>query len=194
MAEAMEEFVAHRDKYNGGGGWPFGGWGVDNRTDITNKFNNAKNWVKGRPDNFFKHLRSQFGLNSPNKLTINNANEDVEITFNGVKLSKKTFNGKFFNGYTITLSGKAPEGKTIIGWKATGAEEKQYDGETVSVMMPNSTLDISPILGIDTGIENVYLSSTTSHPSPLYDLMGNKVNTPKRGQIYIQNGKKIIWR
>ena len=197
MAEAMEEFVAHRDKYNGGGGggWPFGGWGqTDNRKDITNKFNNAKNWVKGRPDNFFNHLKSQWGLGTPNTLTINKANEDVEITFNGVKLSKNTFNGKFFNNHTITLSGKAPEGKTIVGWKTTGANNKQYDGETMSLMMPNSTLDISPILGDDTGIENVEISSLASRPTSLYDLMGNKVNTPKRGQIYIQNGKKIMWR
>ena len=197
MAEAMEEFVAHRDKYNGGGGggWPFGGWGqTDNRKDITNKFNNAKNWVKGRPDNFFNHLKSQWGLGTPNTLTINKANEDVEITFNGVKLSKNTFNGKFFNGHTITLSGKAPEGKTIVGWKTTGANNKQYDGETMSLMMPNSTLDISPILGDDTGIENVEISSLTSRPTSLYDLMGNKVKTPQAGKIYIKNGKKIMWR
>ena len=197
MAEAMEEFVAHRDKYNGGGGggWPFGGWGqTDNRKDITNKFNNAKNWVKGRPDNFFNHLKSQWGLGTPNTLTINKANEDVEITFNGVKLSKNTFNGKFFNGHTITLSGKAPEGKTIVGWKTTGANNKQYDGETMSLMMPNSTLDISPILGDDTGIENVEISSLASRPTSLYDLMGNKVKTPQAGKIYIKNGKKIMWR
>ena len=197
MAEAMEEFVAHRDKYNGGGGgWGgWGGWGQpDNRKDITDKFNNAKNWVKGRPDNFLKHLKNQWGLSTPNKLTINNTNQDVEITFNGVKLSKNTFNGKFFNGRTITLSGKAPEGKTIIGWKATGVEIKQYDGETVSLMMPNSTLDISPILDVDTGIENVERPVLASQSTVLYDLMGNMVKTPLAGKIYIKNGKKVMWR
>jgi hypothetical protein len=190
MAEAMEEFVAHRDKYNPGWGW----FPPDNRGDITNKFNNAKNWVKGRPENFFKHIKSQWRLYDPNKLTINKANEDVEITFNGIKLSKKTFNGKFFSGHTITLSGKAPEGKTIIGWKETGVEEIEYDGETVSIMMPACSLDISPILADATGIENVDVSTVTSTPSALYDLMGNKVKTPQAGKIYIQNGKKILWR
>ena len=42
-AEAMEEFVAHRDKYNPG---------RDNRTDINNKFDNAKKWLAGNPANW----------------------------------------------------------------------------------------------------------------------------------------------
>ena len=55
--EAMEEFVAHRDKYNPGWGW----WS-DNRGEITNKFNDAKNWAEGRPNYFYQHIGNQWNL------------------------------------------------------------------------------------------------------------------------------------
>ena len=176
-----------------------------------NKFEDAKNWLAGyteqgwwgqpgttydpRTEYFYKHIGNQWKLGSPIALTINKTTKaDVEITFNGVKLSKKTFNGKFFNGHYITLSGKAPEGKTIVGWKATGVEQKQYNGETVTLMMPDCTLDISPVLADATGIETIETSDIRHQTSDIYDLLGNKVKTPQAGKLYIQNGKKTIWR
>ena len=205
--EAMEEFVAHRDKYNAGGGW----WGQsDNRADITNKFNDAKKWLAGyteqgwwgqsttykpRTDYFYEHIGQQWNLGTAKTLTINKENkEDVEITFNGIKLSKNTFDGKFFKNRAITLSAVAPEGYAVTGWKVTGAMNQDYEGSTLTLEMPNGNIAINPIVGNDenSGINVVKNEALASHN--IYDLMGNKIKTPLTGRIYIQNGKKIIWR
>ena len=187
--EAMEEFVAHRDKYDS-----WGWWGPkDNRADIENKFNAAKTWAEGRPDNFYKHIGNHWNLGTAKTLTINKqSKEAVEITFNGIKLSKNTFDGKFFKNRTITLNGNATtEGKAVTGWKVTGAIEQEYQGSELMLQMPNGNIAINPIIGEASGIEEIHKSAIKN--DAIYDLLGNKVKTPQTGRIYIQNGKKITW-
>lgn len=190
--EAMEEFVAHRDKYNPGWGW----WPADNRGDITNKFNNAKNWANGRPEQFYKHIGNKWSLGTPIALTINKSNKsDVQIVFNDIKLSGNVFDGKYFKNRTITLSATAnEEGKTVTGWKVTGAISKEVHGSELTLQMPNGAVNINPIVGFGSGIEDIELSSVNAQRSTIYDLQGRQITTPQAGRVYIQNGKKIIWR
>ena len=187
--EAMEEFVAHRDKYNPGWGW----W-TDNRGDITNKFNDAKNWAEGRPNYFYQHIGNQWNLGTPRTLTINKTKKsDIEITFNGIKLSDKVFDGKYFKDRTITLSATVTEGdKTVTGWKVTGAVNKEVQGSELTLQMPNGNIAIEPIVGVGSGIEEIANSQQPKAKGQLYDLLGNKVQTAQTGRIYIQNGKKIV--
>jgi hypothetical protein len=189
--EAMEEFVAHRDKYNGGGGW--GWWGQpDNRGDIENKFNNAKSWAEGRPENFYKHISNQWNLGTPRALTINKTNKsDVEITFNDIKLSGNVFDGKYFKNRTITLSATAnEEGKMVSGWKVTGSVNKEVQGSELTLQMPDGSLTINPIVGIGSGIEEIANSQLMANDQ-FYDLKGNKVTHPTKG-LYIRNGRKVV--
>ena len=187
--EAMEEFVAHRDKYNPGWGW----W-TDNRGDITNKFNDAKNWAEGRPNYFYQHIGNQWNLGTPRTLTINKTKKsDIEITFNGIKLSDKVFDGKYFKDRTITLSATVTEGdKTVTGWKITGAVNKEVQGSELTLQMPNGNIAIEPIVGVGSGIEEIANSQQLKAKGQLYDLLGNKVQTAQTGRIYIQNGKKVV--
>ena len=187
--EAMEEFVAHRDKYNPGWGW----W-TDNRGDITNKFNDAKNWAEGRPIYFYQHIGNQWNLGTPRTLTINKTKKsDIEITFNGIKLSDKVFDGKYFKDRTITLSATVTEGdKTVTGWKVTGAVNKEVQGSELTLQMPNGNIAIEPIVGVGSGIEEIANSQQPKAKGQLYDLLGNKVQTAQTGRIYIQNGKKVV--
>ena len=187
--EAMEEFVAHRDKYNPGWGW----W-TDNRGDITNKFNDAKNWAEGRPNYFYQHIGNQWNLGTPRTLTINKTKKsDIEITFNGIKLSDKVFDGKYFKDRTITLSATVTEGdKTVTGWKVTGAVNKEVQGSELTLQMPNGNIAIEPIVGVGSGIEEIANSQQPKANGQLYDLLGNKVQTAQTGRIYIQNGKKVV--
>jgi hypothetical protein len=189
--EAMEEFVAHRDKYNPGWGW----W-TDNRGDITNKFNDAKNWAEGRPNYFYQHIGNQWNLGTPRTLTINKTKKsDIEITFNGIKLSDKVFDGKYFKDRTITLSATVTEGdKTVTGWKVTGAINKEVQGSELTLQMPNGNIAIEPIVGVGSGIKTILSSEIRNQKSDIYDLLGNKIATPQKGRIYIQNGKKITWQ
>ena len=183
--EAMEEFVAHRDKYNPGWGW----FPPDNRSDIENKFKDAKNWAKGRPDNFYKHIGDQWKLGSPVALTINKtAKADVDITVNGIKLSNNVFDGKYFKDRSLTIIG----GETVKGWRLSGAKNEEVTGSELTINMTNSKLTIEPIVGQSNDIVEIQNQAIKS--DVIYDLLGNKVVTPQTGRIYIQNGKKITWR
>ena len=188
-AEAMEEFVAHRDKYNT---WSW----VGNRTEITNKFNDAKKWAEGRPNYFYQHIGNQWNLGTPRTLTINKTQKsDIEITFNDIKLSGSVFDGKYFKDCTISLSATATEeGKTVTGWKVTGAINKEVQGSELTLQMPNGNIAIEPIVGVGSGIKTILSSDIRHQTSDIYDLLGNKIATPQKGRMYIQNGKKITWQ
>ena len=190
QAEAMEEFVAHRDKYNPGWGW----WPADNRGEITNKFNEAKNWAEGRPNYFYQHIGNQWNLGTPRTLTINKTNKsDVEITFNDIKLSDKVFDGKYFKNRAITLTATVTEGdKTVTGWKVTGAVNKEVQSSELTLQMPNGNIAIEPIVGVGSGIEEIANSQQPKANGQLYDLLGNKVQSAQTGRIYIRNGKKVV--
>ncbi len=188
--EAMEEFVAHRDKYNPGWGW----WPVDNRSEINNKFNDAKNWAEGRPNYFYQHIAQQWNLGTPVALTVNTSKQNVDITINGIELSENTFDGKFFANRQLTITGTAPEGKVVTGWHLSGARNEDVAGSELTINMTSSALNIEPIVGNASDIKTIDASTLNAQSSPIYDLKGNRVTTPKAGAIYIQNGKKICWR
>ncbi len=185
-AEAMEEFVAHRDKYDG---WSW--WGPkDNRQDITDKFNNAKNWATGRPEHFYKHIGNQWGLGSPVALTINKqTNKDLEITVNGIKLNGNVFDGKYFANKKLTVSA----GESVKGWRLTGGIKEDVAGSVLTIDMPKSSLKVEPLFEQVTGIEEVD-ATLSKVEGAVYDLQGRKVTTPQAGRIYIQNGKKQVWQ
>ena len=184
QAEAMEEFVAHRDKYNP---WSW----LGNAVEINNKFNDAKNWAEGRPENFYKHIGSQWGLGSPVALTINkDTKSDIEITFNGIKMSKNVFDGKYFKNRAMTISG----GETVKGWRLSGAKNEDVAGSELTINMTSSALKIEPLFEEITGIQTIENAESSIDNASVYDLLGNKVQTPQTGRIYIQNGKKITWQ
>ena len=167
QAEAMEEFVAHRDKYNPG---------RDNRTDINNKFDNAKKWLAGKPkqnwweqdvpprsDYFLEHMSAQWGLGTAIPVTINKevASDKVpdEVLVNGIKLTKGVFDGKLFEGRQITLEGKTnvTSDKIVTGWNIEktasngSVETTTVDGATCTFTMPLAkdykSLKINAIMG-----------------------------------------------
>ena len=177
LDEALEEFVAHRDKYNS--------WG-NNRQDILNKFENAKKWLAGyeeqgwggggwwggggggqtivhqpRTDYFTNYIGERYKLGTAIPVTINKDATELPDTVivNDIPLSKGVFNGKLFPNRQITVSGIAPEGKAIKGWKVITSPEngstqtKEYEGAELSMTMPVcKSLSIEAILGEDTGI------------------------------------------
>ena len=170
MAEAMEEFVAHRDKYNpgwGGGGWGGGGWGwpgggggqSNNRNDITNKFNSAKNWAEGRPNNFYTFIGNKWSLGTAKAVTVNkNVNENnlpATVAINGIELTKGVFNGKLFPNRMYTVTATAPEGQIVKGWKVTkNNQTSTVEGSEYAFTLDASTSSfaIEALLAEDTGV------------------------------------------
>ena len=197
--EAMEEFVAHRDKFNPGWGW----WAVDNRSDIENKFAEAKRWAENRPNNFYRFIGDQWYLGKAIPVTINKGNSDkVEsVTVNDYKLSKGVFDGKLFPSTELYISSMASGDNSIVGWRviynpSTDNEEIEvFDGNDVTFILKDcKSATIEPIFEVGTGIQTIKETASKADNAAIYDLLGNKVTTPKAGRIYIRNGKKETWR
>ena len=187
QAEAMEEFVAHRDKYNPGWGW----FPPDNRGDITNKFKNAKTWAEGRPNYFYKHIGDKWNLGTAIPLTINKENLDATITFNDITLSENIFDGKFFAGRNIQLSGVAEEeGKEVVGWKIDkDGSVSEETGATLNIEMPNcKKLAITPIIGLGgaSGIREMALDG--QNVKAIYNLQGVQQKALQKGVNIIVYG------
>jgi len=67
------------------------------------ELSNAKNWLKGRTASFYSQVASQYGLGTPiateiNKHMADTVLNDLDITFNGITLSKGRFDGKYYAG------------------------------------------------------------------------------------------------
>lgn len=163
QTEAMEEFVAHRNKYNSG---------HDNRTDINNKFDNAKKWLTGyteqswghsttynsRTDYFYDFIRQKWGLGTAIPVTINKEVDATkipdEVLVNGIKLTKGVFDGKLFLNREITLEGKTNNGNglSVTKWEiktiANGVENTTYsNGPTYTFNVPSCTkLSINAVM------------------------------------------------
>jgi hypothetical protein len=150
QAEALEEFVAHRQLYPSYGG--------NSRDQITGKFNNAKNWAQGRPNYFINHLKSKWNLGTARSVTINKevdaTNIPDEVLVNGIKLTKGVFDGKLFEGRQITLEGKTNNGNglSVTKWKikttVNGRETTTYsNGPTYTFNVPSCTkLSINAVM------------------------------------------------
>ena len=179
IEEALEEFVAHRNKYNS--------WG-NNRNDILNKFDSAKKWLAGwveenqwggwwgggggktvhqsRMYHFYNQLSKQYQLGDTILVTVNKNVNDLpdSVTINGIKLSKGIFDGKLFPNRMYTISAKAPEGKSIKGWKvittpASGSKQtKEYEGSEFALNLTTcKSVSIEAILGDETGISTAFV-------------------------------------
>jgi len=168
VEEALEEFVAHRNKYNS--------WSWNNREDILNKFRDARKWLAGyvesnpwsgsvtyksRTDNYLSHLAQQYSLGTAIPVTINAecATLPDSVLVNGIALSHGVFNGKLFPNRQVVVEGRTTGSQTVTGWDmkqtaSNGAVTSSHiDGPVCSFQMPVcKKLSLNAIVGEDTGI------------------------------------------
>ena len=184
-AESMEEFVAHRDKYNPGWGW----WPVDNRSEIENKFNAAKQWAEGRPNNFYNHIGKKWNLGTAFPVTINKgvADKPETVTVNGIKLSEGVFDGKFFPNRQLTITATAPEGKTIAGWKVTttptsgSKQTENYEGSELKLKPAScKSMSIEAIFSVGSGISEKK-AERNDDVKAIYNLRGERQQSLSSG-------------
>lgn len=172
------------------------------------ELNNARNWIAQRTGYFYKYIAEYYGLGSPIPLTINTSADEaerseMEITFNGVKLSEALFDGKFFKDRRVNLSGRSlREGYIVKGWKVTTKDNNSkettetVDGSDYSFLMPSCNgISIEAIVGIDTGIHSIL---SDNQPSEYYNLKGVKLNGKRHPEVIIsrqgKSSRKILSR
>jgi hypothetical protein len=128
--------------------------------------NSINDWLNQRTDVFYTHLKNYYNLGTLTNMTVNKElseadAKDIPFYFNGVKLTKGVFDGKFFQNRSVTLEGTAENGKKVVGWTVTktvsgNTTTTQVDGSQYAFTMPACTkLQINAITGIDTGINDV---------------------------------------
>ena len=188
------EWDHHHDAVYGNPWWPV----------YDNDLKDAHNWLSKRTAEMYKHIGSQFKLGSPIPLTVSietGKEEDASLNFNGVSLSKNSFDGKFFSGRTISLESTADE-LPIAGWRITetlngSTTTREVSGSQLSIEMPSCTkLAITAITGTPDGIGTIK-TVPNLRSSNIYDLNGRIIrqgSTSLDGLphgIYIIGGKKV---
>ena len=157
------EFTYHRRLYQYNQWWP---------RNYNEELRDARNWLSRRTDQFYQQLGDYYKLGSPIKLTINKRTErveDIDITFNGHKLSNGMFDGKFFAGREVVLSGEAYGGRTGSGWNvltisSKGAVNTQVNGANYKFVMPQCTsLTITPMMTDASAINHLGSNQWTWH-------------------------------
>lgn len=178
----------------------------------SNELSSAQTWLKNRTNFMYQHLADYYSLGSPISLTINSSlteteKENIKIIFNGIPLTKETFNGKFFKSREINLSSELKENatQTVTGWDVV---QTNTDG-TISTIhinipeysfyMPNcKNLEINATLGTFDSIEEYQITSNdnTSEVQDYYDSRGIQHNNLRKGMniVRFKNGTtKKVW-
>ena len=195
-----DELLVHKNELNPPSPWGWG-WGGSNEDNIKNDAKSIRDWLSKRDNAFIKQMADFYKLGTAISMTINKdveGAEDTGICFNGVKLTKGTFDGKFFQDRAITLEGDPESDKVVTGWKivTNGSNTEEVQGSRLEMVMPQCTsLAITALIETN-GIRTI--SNETTKAQDIYDLNGRKVRSGStsleglpRG-IYIVGGKKFI--
>ena len=119
--------------------------------NYTDELSKARNWAEQRGKNFSAHLQKhyQFGALTDlviNPTTVDAVEEPVDITVNGIRLSKPSFNGQFPVDRVLTVSGQPANGRKISGWnvvkinKGGGTTTEKTVGATVEFTIPSTCM------------------------------------------------------
>lgn len=160
------EYTNHRALFNPW--WP----------DYSQELSSAKTWVSRRTDYFLTHMAEYYKLGTPRRVTIDRGRtDDVQITVNDIALSGRSFDGRYYEGGTMRISGCSSDGTPVSRWivrTVMGGETKVVSrtGETVSVVVPAGVteLQISSVPGVD-AVDDISIDQA-SGPVEVYDLQG----------------------
>lgn len=170
------------------------------------ELNSAHQWVINRTPSFYQQLANYYKLGSPTPLKINGlvSDEDltdVEISFNGIKLSEGRFDGKFFAGRQVSLQANGNAGRQVTGWRITfvssdrPTEITEVSGSRYDFLMPTcNNLMINALFNEPNGIKSMDMAEwkwdVVGHQLLLSDLVpGSLVNVFDMKGISIWKGR-----
>ena len=179
------EYPFHRELYNKW--WP----------NYAEELGNARNWLKQRDKCFLNYVKDYYKLDSTIPMTINSGQESTNaaITFNGVKLTKGVFDGKYYKGQKVTLNSTPVDGQQVVSWTvvvvaANGTTTTEYSGPSCSFDMPSCTkVIVNAKLGATDGIDQQSLRKWT------WQISGNQLqlsNIPARTRIALYDLQGIL--
>lgn len=154
-------------------------------------------WWPARIEAVYTNLASRFALGDTFPLSIDP--RDHPLTINNVAMTRPTFDGKWFTGRRLALStdDDAPcawvvettlDDGFISGQRLYGST-MALDGFPAGTRAVRIYLDLNPATS---DIDEISAAADAT-PASVYDLQGRPVSNPRRGQLYIVNGQKIIY-
>ena len=120
------------------------------------------------------------------KVSIDNGrSDDVKLTVNDIELHKRDFNGKYYEGMDLRVSGVDGAGQPVTRWAVTVRQNgsstvTNYDGPLLTVTVPAGceSVLINSVPGASGGIEDVEADGLDSSlPVEVYDLQGRSLGT-----------------
>ena len=138
--------------------------------NYSSELSSARNWIANRTSSFYQQLSDYYGLGTACPLTVDKDLTDEEranltLTINDIPVTTGYFDGKFFQGRSITFKGTPVAGKKVSGWNVTVTPTNnnpvsyQINGDTYTLSMPNcNSMKINAIIIDDpdaTGIDDV---------------------------------------
>ena len=132
MSSAIKpEYTRHRALFNPW--WP----------NYDEEVRKAKQWATDRTEFFYTHLADYYKLGTPRAVTIDaGRTDDVALSINGVPLRGRSFDGKYFQGCTLTVEG-ASDGATVDSWRVTvryggsSSTVQTFPGPKLSIVVPS---------------------------------------------------------
>ncbi len=183
------EFPNHRQLYMHNQWWP---------RNYDEELRDARNWLTQRTNIFYRQLGDFYKLGTPISMTVNKQSDiEMELTFNGIRLSGSSFSGKFFKNRDVTIEGKAPEGKVITGWNiltvsSSGAITEKVNGEVCQFVMPDcSSLAVDAILSDVSGILSAAEANSWTWHRDGQQLVVSGVPAGSRIQLFGINGIRL---
>lgn len=113
----------------------------------------ARTFLANRPGCFYTHMAEYYNLGTPRTMTVNMSVDnacEMETSINGIKLTRGTFNGKYFQGMHVTIECDKAAGWDIKTFTNAETETKTVKGSRYEFNMPEcKSIVINAIPGSD---------------------------------------------
>ena len=184
--------------------FPYHCLAIGRKDNYTEELSKAQEWLSKRSQYFANHLAEFYNLGTPTPLTINHDTDIAEeespnISFNGIKLSKGSFDGMYFQGREITLSAQTEDETQTFIWeiKSNGANgevsKEEITGNECSFQMPQCDSLSITLARATTDIRSITGTYHISTDSCWYSISGQRFDhKPTKSGLYIHHGKKVL--
>ena len=199
------EYPTHRELFNKW--WP----------NYSSELSTARQWISSRPASFYSQLKSKYSLGAvtPLRVVTSNISSDIlqKMVFeiNGIPLRSGAFDGKFYAGRKLTVTGRSMtaeelkaagiEGEVanmeVKSWQVTASTSQNIESQTLSMTMPTaSQVVIIPVIGVASGIAEIVnddavtsgASAVDTNRCDVYDISGRKTSGSRPAGIYLRRG------
>lgn len=161
---------------------------------------NAQRWLMQRTNHLYGQMADFYNLGTALSLSLNQGLKDEELeghtfSMNDIPLSEGRFEGKYFSGRKVMLTGEGVSGWSVNMFFESGSTQHiECEGQTLSFVMPLQVGDVYVKANFSgQGIEVVKVDMT-ENASPCYDIMGRRISPSDttRGLRLSKEGKKWL--